>query len=354
MRLVNSLLLVLIAATHSIADPAPKITPTPDEIREAIGNLDHEQYRVRTAAAKKLRAAGKNAMEPLVKVATSGSIESADRAMKILQDLAFNADDATMAAGRDALHQIARSKAPVRIQAREMINRYRGVIMDRLRRAGVRLEFDGEIVTSVYLEAVGQVSESESFEKLLPLLREFPEITEVSASIKTFGDKEMKYLLPLTKLKRLNLYQSNIGDESLKLLKNFPELEMIPMGETRVTDAGLKHLAELTQLDYIGLRGNNVTDAGLVHLKKLTNLTGLTLQESKVTGAGMAHLAPLTKLQSLRLQKTALTDEGMESLHVLKQLRYVNISGCEMVGADAATKLREAVPGVAVIANEKE
>ncbi len=341
-------LLALLGSTClSGANPAPPTSPTSEEIHYAIRDLDDPQFKVRTTAARKLIAAGKNAIEPLVKAAQNGSIVTADRAVTILEELAFKGGEETMAAARDALHRLAKSKTQAREQAREILSRHRSKIIDQMQKAGARFQLDDARVRAIYLDSV------EDFKSALPLLREFPELEEVSVSTKKFGDAEMKFLLPLENLKWINLFQSNIGDESLKLLKNFKKLESVPMGSTNITDEGLKHLADLTNLDYLGLRANNVTDAGLVHLKKLTNLTGLTLQETKVTDAGLVHLKEMKKLDHIRLQSTAITDAGVEKLYPLKSLRRVDLEGTK-VTAKGVENLRKAIPAAAIILRDGE
>jgi hypothetical protein len=337
----------LVCAVLLIGNPAPNTLPTNEEIRDAVSKLDHDDYRVRSQAAKRLLNAGKDSIAPLAKVAESGSIEAVDRAMKILAELSFNSNEATMAAAREALHKLAKTDGKSSDQARAILQQHRSKIMDRMQEAGATFQFDGDKVRAVYLDRV------EELKAALPLLRELPELEEVSISNKQFDDTGMKHLLPLKNLKWLNLYQSSIGDESLKLLKNFPKLESIPMGGTKVTDAGLIHVADLTQLEYLGLRGNNVTDRGLVHLKKLTNLTGLTLQETKVTDAGLVHLQTLKSLNYLRLQSTAITDAGLEHLKDLKDLRRLDASNTKIT-QKGAEKLQAAIPGLTVATKEDQ
>ena len=77
--------------------------------------------------------------------------------------------------------------------------------MDRMQKAGASFQFDGDTVRAVYLDSVADL------QSVLPLLREFPELTEVSVSTKKFGDAEFPALLPLKNLKWLNLFESNIG-----------------------------------------------------------------------------------------------------------------------------------------------
>ena len=339
--------LLIVTASMASGNPAPPPTPTSEEIRHAIRDLDDPQFKVRSNAARKILAAGKVAIDPLVKAAEAGSLGTADRAVKILEELAFKGGEDTMPAAREALHRLAKSKTQVREQAREILKRYRGLVMDQMQKAGASFQFGDDKVRAVYLDSV------DNLKAVLPLLREIPELEEISLSTKKFGDAEMKYLLPLENLKWINLYQSNIGNESLKLLKNFKKLESVPMGSTNITDDGLKHLSELTQLDYLGLRANNITDAGLVHLKKLTNLTGLTLQETKVTDAGLAHLKEMIKLDHLRLQSTAITDAGLEKLYPLKSLRRIDLQGTK-VTAKGVENLRKAIPEAAVLTRDDE
>lgn len=339
-------LLVLVAWQFALAAPAPT-KATSEEIRLAIRDLDDEQFKVRTVAARKLIAAGKSAIEPLVQAADAASIATADRAVKILEELAFKAGEETAAPARTALHRLAKSKSQVREQAREILKRYRGAVMDQMQKAGAAFQLDDEKVRAIYLDNV------EDLKPILPLLREFPELEEISASTKKFGDAEFKHLLPLNNLKWINLFESNIGDESLKLLKSFPNLESIPMGKTRVTDEGMKYVGELKGLDYLGLRGNNITNAGLVHLQKLTNLTGLTLQETKVTDAGLIHLKDMTRLDHLRLQSTAISDDGLKQLYPLKSLRRVELEATK-VTAKGVEDLRKAIPEAAIIMRDSE
>jgi hypothetical protein len=314
-------------------------------LREAILNLDDEQYRVRIAAAKRLLAAGKNAIGPLEKATEKGSVQAADRAVKILQELAYNSGDETMEAARDALRRVAAGRSTAAEQAGAALRQHRGQVMDKIQAAGAYFQFNGDAVRAIYFDQAKEI------DPLLPLIREFPEVEELSFSTRKFGDAQFKQLVGLKNIKWLNLYQSDIGDETLKLLKNFPKLESIPMGETRITNDGLKHVADLKNLEYLGLRGTKITDEGLVHVKKLTTLTGLTLQETKVTDAGLAHLKPLTKLNNIRLQTTPITDAGLEHLKGLKDLRRLDVWGTQITQA-GAEKLEEAIPGLVVATNE--
>jgi len=340
-----SLLILLFLTASAYGNPAPEAKATDAEIREAIANLDHAQYKVRSQAVKKLLALGTAAIEPLRQAAETGSIETADRAIKIILELTVNGSDEASRTGREALQRLIKAKGPAREQARDALARIRNQAVDQMEQLGARFHFIDDRIRAVYFDNV------ERLDKVLPLLREIPEIEEISLSTKKFGDAQMHHLLPLKNLKWLNLFESDVGDESLKLLKNFPDLESIPMGHTRVTDAGLAHLVGLKKLDYLGLRGNAVTDAGLIHVAKITSLTSLTLQETKITDAGIGRLTALEKLSNVRLQNTALTDEGLLKLRDMESLTRLDLTGSKVTAAGAEA-MRQSNSSIVIILRE--
>ena len=57
------------------------------------------------------------------------------------------------------------------------------------------------------------------------------------------------------------------GDQGLELLKEFPELGELSLVEADVTDAGLKHIAAMPNISYLKLRGTRITSAGLQALR---------------------------------------------------------------------------------------
>jgi Leucine-rich repeat (LRR) protein len=101
----------------------------------------------------------------------------------------------------------------------------------------------------------------------------------------------LAHLLPLTKLKRLSLYNSaNVQDPGLLYVARFKQLESLNLNYTKITDAGLAHLKTLTSLENLDLYGTGVTDAGVVHLKALKSLKTIDLRTSGVTNAGQEEL----------------------------------------------------------------
>jgi Leucine Rich repeat len=325
-------------ASPAWAEPAP----TAEQLRDWVKDLDSSSYKTRDQAARRLRQAGPDAAPVLAKAARSGTTEVADRALRILGEMAECNDAKTETAARRQLRRLADSEAGIANEARSILNRRRNLMLTVLLFAGATCREEDGKVTSVRLDNVTDL------QGVLPLLSHFPEIEYVSLSNKRFNDTMAPHLAELPNLQYLNLFESNIGDDGLKHLTGLKNLRNIPMGHTRVTDKGLEIISGMTQLEYVGVRGNNVTDAGLVHLKGLTNLTGLYLGETKVTDEGLKRLAPLTKLQMLYLHNTVITDAGLEHLKDHKELRGVFLGKTRTTEA-GRERLKEAIPELKIL-----
>jgi Leucine-rich repeat (LRR) protein len=325
-------IVALLWAANVRAEP-----PTPEQIQQWIAELDHSNFKTREQAAKKLRQAGPDVAAPLAKAAKTASVEVADRALRILGEMADGNDAKAETAARRHLRRLADGESRVAGEAKSILNRKRNRLLVQLMFAGAAYDEHREEITRIDLDNVADL------EAVLPILKYFPELETLSISNRKFTDKMAAHLADLPNLRDLNLFQSGIGDEAFKHLTGLKNLRRIPMGQTRVTDEGLKIISGMTQLEYVGVRGNNVTDAGLVHLKGLTNLTGLYLGESKVTDAGLKHLAPLKRLQFLILDKSPITDAGLEHLKELKELRDLYVTGTRIT-KEGRARLKDALP----------
>lgn len=205
-------------------------------------------------------------------------------------------------------------------------------VVARLKSAGATVKVENDQVVSMGLEKV------EDLAALLPLLRGFHELTELSIQNSKLSDSGVAYLEGLPKLERLSVSGAPIGDDGLKVMKSLPNLRVLVLGQTAVTDAGLAYLSGLTHLEQLGLRGTKITDAGLVHLEALTNLVSLNLSETRVTDAGLSHLVKMSKLETLSLQGDAITDAGLAEIgNSLKSVAGLNLAGTSVTDAGLAS-----------------
>ncbi len=322
----------------------PKVDPIP----AWIADLDSANFKKRDEASRQLAEAGESAVKPLAKIARAGSAEASDRAMRILGAMADGSDAKAELAARKELRKIADLDAPLAAEARVLLNRRRNnaiaVLADE--DSGVAYQETRDGITRVDL------SNATNLDKVLPVLKEFPEIDYVDGGSTNLTGRHAKHFADLPNLRDLNLYRSKIDDAGLKHLTSLKYLRRLPMGESLVTDEGMKTIGTMTQLEYVGVRKTKVTDAGLAHLKDLTDLTGLYLGETTVTDAGLKHLAPFTKLATLYLHDTAITDGGLDRLHGLKNLREVYLTNTKTTPA-GRQRLKDAVPEVEIVVREK-
>lgn len=314
-----------------------------NQIRDWIAQLDDPSYRIRESATKKLQEIGEDAVRPLMRAARTGNPEVSGRAMRILGGWAEHENPTLQEATRTALRQLAEVDGAIAQEAKAVLGRRRNNYLNRLSQAGARYSEGPDGVRAMTLDDVRE----KQLPGLLPLLKEFPEIENLSLSNKDFTGPMTEYLRPLRRLQSLNLFESAMDDAGVKHLLELPNLKHLPMGRTKITDEGLKTIGKMKQLTYVGVRGNHVTDVGVAHLKDLTELRGLHLGETQVTDAGLKHLAPFTKLETIYLDNTKITDAGLEHLYDLKMLGSLSLTKTKTT-ADGRKRLKDALPELSI------
>lgn len=302
------------------------------KIRQWIGDLDSDQFRIRETASKHLQKAGAPALGPLADAANGSSPEVTNRAMAILHHAALADDPALAAAARKSVRILLRARnEAVANRAKAILAQPLEQIVIVLEYGGVKILRTGNIISGIKL--------SDGTEVAIDLER-LPDAKTLTLNDPLFGDAQPRLLQQLANVTELNLFMSSFRDDGLPLFQHFPNLKRVPMGLTNITDAGLVHLKNFKNLQYVGLRGNQITDMGLAQLQGMTNLTGLNLAETKVTDAGLAHLKGLTEMESLYLYQTAITDQGLEHLHAMSRLSLLDVTGTQVTAAGLA-RLRE-------------
>jgi internalin A len=129
------------------------------------------------------------------------------------------------------------------------------------------------------------------------------------------SDRELAQLDRLKNLRWLTI-STSIGSTDTRImpLKVLTRLRGLNLDQTDVTDAGLKHLNHFTGLELLGLAGTEISDAGLANLGGLTALKHLFLDRTQVSDEGLVRLKPLTNLAQVQLKATKVTDAGVAEL----------------------------------------
>jgi hypothetical protein len=142
------------------------------------------------------------------------------------------------------------------------------------------------------------------------------------------------------------LVEVKVTDAGFAALAKMNRLKYVHVVKVPLSDKGLEHLKSLEELETLHVDGaDNISAAGLAHLKKLPRLKELTLQgfkkDSKLNDAALKEVGEMVTLEKLIFgvelpigyspHVTSFGDEGVAHLGRLKNLKLLNIAGCERV-----------------------
>ena len=164
-------------------------------------------------------------------------------------------------------------------------------------------------------------------------LRAWPELQSLNLSTTQATDSGIEHVKTLTKLELLVLSCTQVTDAGLENLEGLTQLRHLDLSHTQISGAGLEYLKGLRRLEVVWLIGTRITGPGLEHLQELTGVESLSLWRTEITDAGMEHLKGLTQLKKLDLFGTQVTDSGMEHLKGLTQLEELRLAGTQVTGA---------------------
>jgi len=163
------------------------------------------------------------------------------------------------------------------------------------------------------------------------------EVIEVRLNNKSLTDNDLRWLVPLQRIRDLSLENTPIGDVALAPISRLDHLEWLNLYQTKVSDIGLKHLVRLRTLHELHVGRTSVTDEGLRTIRQMTQLVVLGLRDTRVTDAGLPSLAALTSLESLNLSETSVSRKGLETLRALPALRTLWLNRTPLDDSDVPT-----------------
>ncbi len=169
----------------------------------------------------------------------------------------------------------------------------------------------------------------------LAKLKHLPNLKRLFLRTMHIAGPGLAYLQDLASLRELELHSAPITDDLLAHLESMKNLEGVSLEmREKIGDAGLSHLRGLTKLRKLNLYGTQVSDEGLKLLGRLTNLEELNLSHTRVTDAGLAHLNTFGHLRSLSLIRhfngTRISDDGLAHLTDLKTLERLELHGTQV------------------------
>jgi len=128
-----------------------------------------------------------------------------------------------------------------------------------------------------------------------------------------------------TKVRYLNMCNTNVQDRDLRHVAELKELEDLVLDGTDIGDRGLEYVCHLSRLRHLSLSGTKVTDDGVLHLRQLARLEVLDLSDTQLSDEGMRWLAALSALRELRANRTNITNRGVYELRDMPQLQRIYV-----------------------------
>lgn len=224
-------------------------------------------------------------------------------------------------------------------------------------------------------------------------LKTAPAITELNLYYSEWiTDQGVTAIRNWKQLKRLNLRGTRISDGSLALVAKLPALEALDIANTQITDNGLDHLITLTNLKELSLGRSRLSENALEVLRMLPTLTYLDLSGARATPPDMSRrrggvgslndetlraLAELKELRTLKLGYSDISVAGLGALSALDKVEKLGLESCKglddtaigelvkwkslkyvdlqdtRITADGVALLRQAKPGIMILANPK-
>ncbi len=155
-------------------------------------------------------------------------------------------------------------------------------------------------------------------------------IVEVSLARTWVGDNDLRRVMAVPGLKKLDLSFTYVTDKGMEMVPQLAELEELTLDTAEfITDAALSHLRGNRKLRKLVLRGTDITDVGMPYIGQLTGLRSLDLSHSMLGDVGIESLAPLTELEELDLGGTRITGIHFSLLKLLPKLKKLSFKGIQ-------------------------
>ena len=181
-------------------------------------------------------------------------------------------------------------------------------------------------------------------------------------------------LLPLVKLKHLQLWNGQLTGRTLGRLAALPKLESLGLSDapnwapeaaaqvikirslrqfcaarTPLTDADVGVLVEKSDWEHLDVNGSSITDESLRLIARLPHLKSVHTFGAGITSVGIEALSASTSLESLDLRACPMLDDAaVDALAKVPALRTVHLFDNDRVSAAAVQKLVRMRPELGV------
>ncbi len=257
----------------------------PPQIEAWVKNLSAGRFAERELATQELIDAGEAAIGPVSAAVRGEGLETLERGLIVLKQLALADDEATEDAARAALEDLAKEdKSRAALRARRTLDVLNELRQDRaiaaLRKLGATVD------ENTYNQFVGVWQLQTSFsvtidddwhggERGLKYLRWLPDLQTVTFRGKQVQDQWLASVSGLEKLAIVEINRASVSDAAVKQLGTLPALSRLTVKYSPLTDAAIDDLKELKMASLIMLYGTKITPDGA---EKLTAAAGANVK----------------------------------------------------------------------------
>jgi hypothetical protein len=153
-------------------------------------------------------------------------------------------------------------------------------------------------------------------------------VTEVDLRASWATDSDMRRLLRLPHLAKLDLSLTRITDQGMNELRNAPGIVDLNLRFAEyVTDEGLAAVKGWKKLKRLNVHGAKISDTTLDHISGIATLESLNVGSAMITDVGLERLATLPNLKELTIGGNEIGDAGLQALRLMPGLTYLDLSG---------------------------
>lgn len=266
--------------------------PDPEQIETWVKNLSAGRFAERELATQELIEAGEAAIGPVSAAVRGEGLETLERGLIVLKQLALADDEATEDAARAALEDLAKAdESRAALRARRTLDMLNELRQDRaiaaLRKLGATVDENtfNQFVGVWQLQTTFSVTIDDDWhggERGLKYLRWLPDLQTVTFRGKQVQDEWLASISGLEKLAVVEINRARVSDAAVKQLGTLPSLSRLTVKYSPLTDAAIDDLKELKMASLIMLYGTKITPDGA---EKLTAAAGANVKIDYRRGA---------------------------------------------------------------------
>lgn len=253
-------LLMLIATSVCLAEDQ-----SDKQMRAWIDGLQSESYATRQWATQELKGAGPGVIDPLTERMSQFDVESTIRSLDILQSLAIQEGDVSLAA-EGAVRHLARAQATASAQRANDI--LKTIVAGKPKRAEKilrRLGAQIDMASGTYSSSYVTITLGESWQGKIKDLTHLASLTDYrEIAIKAIG--------------------ASVDDQWMEAFGDIPNLVQLTLNRTQVTDRGMAAIPEMSALQHLRIHYCEITDQSLQYFDSgRTNLQSVFLFGTNLT-----------------------------------------------------------------------